>query len=434
MRTKTAIAIDHIAGTPLCWILNLITRFVGFLLKRNHNPPFQVKKILLVKLMGIGSIVQALPLIDGLSRRYPHCEMRMLCFPETEIFAQRLIPVSAVFTVDRRSLFKLGWTSLREIIAIIRWRPNLVLDLEYHSKFSSLLTTMTCALNRAGFFDVSTRFRDYLYTHLIYANPRRHIEDLYNHLGRVFGVEAFEPLENCSPLVRIDSQDESELGRFLENHSIDSEENLIVINANAGELCLERRWDAQNYATLAAQMAKVGTVLLVGSGSERNYVESLHNMVINDGALKVLNAAGALSFGAYLALLRRAAILITNDSGPMHLAAALGTYVVSLWGPGHPAKHGPRTTKHVQLWENVFCSPCLYITPEPPCRGNNICMKAITVRAVSEAVGKLVPQLSFPIAVETNKLNRVEQAGENLLPGIVLRNHLTPANSSMRKM
>ncbi len=402
MNIKTAISIDHLIGTPLCWILNIITHCVGLILKRDHKPPYHIKKILIIKLMGIGSIVQALPLIEGLSRRYPKADIRMLCFSETEIFTKHLTLVSEVFTVDNRSFLKLGWTALKKIITIIRWRPDLVLDLEYHSKFSSLLATMTCALNRACLFDAATRFRYYLYTHWIYANPRRHISDLYNHLGRIFCVESFKSLGDCAPYIRIGAIEEAEADRVLTQHSIDPRENIFIINVNAGELCLERRWPSQNFAALSEHMTKAGIVLLVGSHRERNYVESVRDLITNNAIrMKVHNFAGKLSFGAFLAILKQATIVITNDSGPMHLAALLDAHVVSLWGPGIPSAYEPRTPKHVPLWEDVFCSPCLYIVPEPPCGGNNICMQSLTVRKVLEAVYKQVPELSTQSDIQT---------------------------------
>ena len=121
MNVRFSRTIDRVVGTPLCWILNILTWSVGVVLRRRHAPPYAPERILVIKLMGVGSIVQALPLLDGLVRRYPGAELRMLCFPETEIFAKRLHPVAAVFTIDNRSLFTLARTSLTALVAIVRF-------------------------------------------------------------------------------------------------------------------------------------------------------------------------------------------------------------------------------------------------------------------------------------------------------------------------
>lgn len=419
MNVRAARAIDRIAGTPLCWILNLLTRAVGVVLRRRHEPPYQPRRILIIKLMGIGSIVQALPLLDGLAERFPDAEIRMLCFPETHVFARRLRSVASVFTIDNRSLVTLAVTTPRAMLAIFRWRPDLVIDLEMHSKFSSLLTTMTAALNRGGLFDVTTAFRNYLHTHLVYANPRQHISDLYCHLGRVFGVESFKPLQHCTGAVRIEPQEEQEAAAFVQKHA--SHAALLLVNANAGELCLERRWPPENFAAVAAELSKVGTVVLVGSAGERNHVESVRAR-IPDAAIRaaVLNAAGTLSFGGYLALLKQSHLVITNDSGPMHLAAVLGAPVVSLWGPGEPSTYEPRTPRHVAVSEHVFCSPCLYITHQPPCAGNNICMTTLPVGRVLDAARRLVPELFVGVATFGNPGSGTRPSDETL-PGLVLR-------------
>lgn len=415
MRVGLARAIDRVVGTPLCWALNVITWAVGVLIRRPHAPPFAPRRILVIKLMGVGSIVQALPLLDGLARRFPDAEIRMLCFPETEIFARRLHPVRDVQTIDNRSLWSLAWTSLRAVVSMLRWRPELVFDLEFHAKFSSVLTTLTAAANRGGLFDVTTAFRNRLHTHLVYANPRQHIADLYSHLGRVFGVESFKALRACADVVRISEAEDAEAARYVDAHA--SGERLLLINVNAGELCLERRWPADRFALLATALSDVGRVLLVGSPGERAHVEGVRALVAAPAKERVVNAAGALSFGAFLALLRRADLVVTNDTGPMHLAAVLGAPVVSLWGPGEPATYEPRTPNHLAISEHVFCSPCLYITHRPPCGGDNICMQTISVERVLEAARSLAPDLGIPHA----RLPVLASAAGGALPGLVAR-------------
>ena len=416
MNVRFSRAIDRVVGTPLCWMLNVLTWSVGVVLRRPHAPPYAPKRILVIKLMGVGSIVQALPLLDGLAGRYPGAELRMLCFPETEIFAKRLHPVASVFTIDNRSLLALARTSLTALVAILQWRPDLVLDLEFHSKFSSLLTTITAAPNRGGLFDVTTAFRNRLHTHLVYANPRQHICDLYCHLGRAFGVESFKSLADCAGYIRIQPGEEDEASRFVATHS--PHRPILLVNANAGELCLERRWPSDRFAVLAAGLVDSGTVMLVGSPAERDHVESIRQLIPDEGTrAKVLNSAGALSFGGYLALLKRAALMVTNDSGPMHLAAVLGAPVVSLWGPGESATYEPRTPRHVAVSEHVFCSPCLYITHQPPCGGENICMTSMPVGRVLDAARALVPALS----IAPSPVVPLRRAAGDSLPGLVLR-------------
>lgn len=127
----------------------------------------------------------------------------------------------------------------------------------------------------------------------------------------------------------------------------------------------------------------------------------------------VINLAGATSLGGLLALLQRAKLLVTNDSGPMHLADALGTKIVSLWGPSSPQSYGNWSPRHRMIYRNVYCSPCLLLVDKPPCQGDNQCMKGIRVREVAEAALSVLGQ-SMPsgLAVpEPQTALRGEQLG-----------------------
>lgn len=396
MKTKNALTIDHLVGIPLCWTMNFAARLLGRILRRDHQPPFHPKRILFIKLMGAGSVVQALPSMQGLAEHYPDAEVRMLCFPETRGIASRIPFVRHIYTIEKTSIISLGLTSLRALLQIARWRPDLVLDLEYRSKFSSLLSSMTLALNRGGLFDVSTRFRSHLYTHLVYANPRQHVAELYIQLARVFGAETFENLEQSMKVLRIDAKDEEEVDALTVQHQIAAGTPLLVINANAGDLCLERRWPMDRFGQVAQALSSHGQVLLVGAKQEHAYVDEVMRTVPADTGRPALNVAGNLSFGGFLALLRRSALVITNDTGPMHMAAGLGAPTVSLWGPGSPHHYEPRVARHRALWAGIFCSPCLYVTDVPPCYGNNVCMQSITVEAVLNAAAEVAPELGIP--------------------------------------
>jgi ADP-heptose:LPS heptosyltransferase len=99
------------------------------------------------------------------------------------------------------------------------------------------------------------------------------------------------------------------------------------------------------------------------------------------------------SLDDFLASFERMAVFVTNDSGPMHLAAAQGAPLVSLWGPGRPEFYAPRVARHEIIYEAYPCSPCLYMftTFEGVwCRHEGWCMQAIAARKVMTAIEKLI--------------------------------------------
>jgi hypothetical protein len=105
---------------------------------------------------------------------------------------------------------------------------------------------------------------------------------------------------------------------------------------------------------------------------------------------QVHNLAGEISLGALFALIDQALCVITNDTGPMHVAWALATPSVCLFGPGDPNHYGWDGADVEILYKRLYCSPCLYEVDVPPCQGNNVCMQRISVDEVMEAVDRIL--------------------------------------------
>jgi ADP-heptose:LPS heptosyltransferase len=189
---------------------------------------------------------------------------------------------------------------------------------------------------------------------------------------------------------------------------------LVVLNPNASDLMIERRWPLENFQELALELKKSANLVTVGSASERNYVSALESV-------GVLNLAGKLSLGALLVLLKKCDLLVTNDTGPMHFAWALGTPTVSLFGPVDPKHYGMRAGNIRILYKPIYCSPCVHEVDEPPCGGNNVCMQRISVTEALDASLRLLrgemsstPEAarteSFFLSQDRRALGRIERA------------------------
>jgi ADP-heptose:LPS heptosyltransferase len=175
---------------------------------------------------------------------------------------------------------------------------------------------------------------------------------------------------------------------------------LLLVNPNASDLCLERRWPGERFVEVLSQLLDQMENLHVafsGSPAERPYVSTLHFQLSRYGE-RVRNLAGELSLGGLLALLERTDCFLTNDSGPMHMGFALGLPTVALFGPGHPLHYAAHSepTKTVVLYESIICSPCLYHSDFPPCGGDNQCMKLVEPVSVVKACLALLLHLETP--------------------------------------
>lgn len=384
--------LDSTLGGPLCALLNVAARVLGVVLHRDHSLREAPRRVLVIKLLGLGSIIHATPLLRAIKEKHPACVLSFLCFREVEGLVRRLPEVDEVLALDDRTYWRLLVTVLGFLAHTWRRRPDLVIDLEVYSKFSTILSTLTAARDRAGYYFITTRFRRGIYTHLVYYNRLRHVQEAYRQLGRALGLE---PAVGRPPAPRVEREEAEAADRWLAQWQRGGRK-LLLVNVNAGDLCLERRWEPEKFASVMACFAARDEVLVVMTGSpeEAEYTESVRRLVPPAEGERIVNAAGKLSFGEYLALLERADLLLTNDTGPLHLAAAFDTPTVSLWGPGLPESYRPLGDQHRVLCEAVYCSPCIYWVEEPPCAGDNVCMKRLGWRRVAaEVAGALGVEL-----------------------------------------
>jgi len=215
------------------------------------------------------------------------------------------------------------------------------------------------------------------------------VRRLYLQLGRVAGVPPNQP-DMIGP-IQIDEADRLGAHRALsQTPEWQIAKPYIVINPNASDLLLERRWpDAYVIETITRLMSLGHQVVLIGAKNERAYVQTLMDRLSSELRQRVANIAGLLTLGELFAVLDRSACILTNDSGPMHMAIALERPTVCLFGPASPEHYGQELPNVTIFYDQVFCSPCLYEADQPPCNGNNVCMQRIKPGRVIESVLRL---------------------------------------------
>jgi lipopolysaccharide heptosyltransferase II len=157
-----------------------------------------------------------------------------------------------------------------------------------------------------------------------------------------------------------DEHEEARAAALLERHGIGEDDIFVVLNPNAGELSLERRWPAANFIELARRWIERERwpVVLIGSASERAYTQGICDRVASP---RCVNLAGELGTGELVALFARSSIVVSNDSGPMHLAAAIGAPTLGLFGPETPVMYGPLGLRARALYRPPACSPCINV-------------------------------------------------------------------------
>ncbi len=353
--------IDRVVGPVICSFLTFFDKIFS-LFSSNRDNKNIVKKILLIKFWGMGSIILVMPAIKKIKEFYPHGEIHFLTLSRNKellesyaniISKKHLLNIDTNFTQVIINILKLLFKLRKEEFEVI-------VDLEFFTSFSAIVTYLIHAKVRAGFFAWEA-WRGFLHNVTVPFNRYWHVKKNFENLiFRTIGIEntedlPLEPPQVCFSLLSQDNQMLSEEIKNLIN------KDYICVNVNTGELALERRWPKENYINLCKKILQKYDVILVfiGSKSEREYVESVIKEINEKNKIK--NLAGKTNFSCLVQLLKDSKLLITNDSGPLHLAAALNVPTLSFFGPETPVLYGPLGDNHVLFFKNIDCSPCINV-------------------------------------------------------------------------
>ncbi len=384
MRTRSLIRFDLLVGLPLCMLAFLLTLPVRALpsLRRLDAP---VRRILVVKLLGMGSVLLATPLLRRLRAAYPEARITFMAFDSNAELVRRLSCVDEVVIVPRARLLGLLAAAPALLLRLRAARYDVALDLEFYSRVSNLITWASGARRRIGFF-VRARWRGSLLTDPVYFNPTLPYGRAVLALLKPLGLPVDGEQELLAPTVTA-AEAEGALLR-LQALGLPASGTIVAVNVNASDLCYERRWPPERYARLverfAGEIAAVDAFAFIGAAAETEIVRSVIEQVHPGVRALCLDLSGKTSLADLTVLLQHSALLVTNDSGPLHLAAALGQPTVSLFGPETPALYGPVGDNHLVFYSGHWCSPCLsvYNAKIAMCHGENECMRRITLDEV----------------------------------------------------
>lgn len=344
--------VDRRAG-PLALVASRVYRVADMLVRgrpqRAMPDANSVERILAVKLWGIGSLVQALPSFRALQARFPNARLDLLTIRGNQRLFDGQNLFERIWTLDVSSsqrflpeVYKL-WRTLR------RERYDLLLNFEGYASFSAILSSMSGAQCTVGYGTRKIR-------HATLETPFRqgtHIAEVYADLTQAVGAVP----ESLTPRLRITPEGETFRAGWRSQFGVGADEPVIGMNINAGPISLARRWPAERYVALGKRLAaELGTrIVLIGSPDESAAVGPVAQAI---GPVAV-DLSGKSSLAQLLGLMTDLDLLVTNDSGPLHLAVATGTPTVSFFGPETPILYGPRGPEHEVLYLGLPCSPCL---------------------------------------------------------------------------
>ncbi len=352
-------------------------------------PMEQVQRILIIKPSSIGDVVNALPFLSSLRQRYPDRHIAWLVEEEAADLLLGHPLLDRIIVSGRRRWGRAvrtpfrGSTALREITALIaelrQGRYDLVVDLQGLLK-SALTVVCTGARYRVGLAG-SREGSGRVLTHVVPLPPGPlHAVDRYLEAARFLGADP----QSKAFVFPSRPEDGARAEALLAEADVTPDKPVIALNSQAR--WSTKLWGEERFARVGEALARRhgARILVIGSSSDLPSVRRLASYM----NLAPFVAAGRTDLKVLIALLRRIDLLVTVDSGPMHLAAALGTPLVALFGATDPRLIGPYGGDGVVLRVPLPCSPC----SKRRCQieADRLCMRSISVEEVTEAASALL--------------------------------------------
>jgi ADP-heptose:LPS heptosyltransferase len=294
----------------------------------------------------------------------------------TVLAEQRNAGVFAL-TPDVDKLFR--YDRPRELLQALRCRYDVVIDTEQWHHHSAVVARFVTAPLKIG-FDTNDRRR--MFTQTVPYSHDDYESVSFARLLPALGIEA-GCVELAAPFLSLPGSAINKAAELLE--PLNGQPFVALF---PGASIHERRWGAERFRRAGELLSVFGIVMVVVGGKE----DQLQGDVIAAGGLG-LNLAGSTSLSETAAVIQQSAMLLSGDSGVLHIAVGLGTPTVSLFGPGRAKKWAPQGDQHLVINKGLPCSPCTTFGTTPSCLIHAQCMRDITVDEVVTAVTVLLTSI-----------------------------------------
>lgn len=324
------------------------------------------KKILLIKPSALGDIVHTLPVLHAIKSAFPSAEIHWVVASGFQEFLQDHPLITRVWPINKNLWKKANriFHTVGELRSLSRqWVEegfDVAIDLQGLFR-SGVLSWLSGAPVRIGFSE-AREGSSFFYTHKVQGGRDIHAVTRYLRIAAFLGVRTdsikfpLAPLPSSLP------------------SSIEISPPYAVIAPSAGKEA--NRWPAERFGELARRLPIKSIV--VSSGSDADIAQK----VVEASGGKAVSAAGMTTIKELAVLIKGARYLVCNDTGPMHIAAALDVPVFAIFGPANPARTGPYGSIHHVIREDIPCSPCYR---KGKCKDWK-CLHAITVERVLEQI------------------------------------------------
>lgn len=341
-----------------------------------------INKILVIFMGGIGNMIMFTPALVALRKKFPSAKIILLCSP---LHGDKIVDgshlVDEILILSKWKLKRIsGWLDLFRLIRRLQ-----------REKIDLSITGTRLDPVKWGIFTRIIRARYRLgegkkfYNLPVREDPKMHEVDANLNLLKPLGIKVKEP----EFYIHIAEEDQKFVREFFAKHFRDKDRINIALHPGGGEKIAPKRWPAERFARLIDLISSRYRCNFVIMGGDNEL--DIAKEVAKKASAPVIMAVGG-TLGQAAELLRHCNIFLGNDTGLMHIAEAVGTPVVALFGPTAYYHFGPYGRQHEIIRKNLPCSPCYNYKPVS-CEHRQ-CLLNITSEEVAEVLGRKIEEIS----------------------------------------
>ena len=361
--------VDNYVGRMGIAVLRPLAMLLGAVLRRNHDLVVD-NEVVWIKMLGGGSLLLAMPTLLGFRRAHPRVRMVLITTPGVKPFADLIGVFDEYRIIDNRGALAL----LRTAAGALRrtMRADCIIDLEVHSRLTTVFTTLTMARNRVSFWMEDIFWRRGLASHLVFFNGSSGSFYFYDRIADLFDTE-IASREACRTALMSACAVPATTSRVA---------GQVCVGFACSELGQERMLDAHHWVQVFRSHLRPEhrVFQFLGGPGDRARADAIIAAVkLEFPQLTLRNSCGERTLAQSVEVIVESPEFWGIDSGLLHVARIAGSRCVSFWGPTDPSTRlrdswGIDESIH---YRKIACSPCVHTTEEPPCRGDNRCIQGL---------------------------------------------------------
>ena len=384
--------IDRYVGTPLVLLLagwEWVLRLFSPKRRRQGRDLSAPRRIAIIKTVAIGDVVQALPTIKAIRERFPEAHLTLITTPRVKEVVEGLPFVDEILYYDvfgRHS----GIGGVARFAGELRRHAfDMWVELEHYYRFTTVLGYLSGAKVRVG-FDIPEQVRRHLFTITApYPTDKHELESFFA-IATALGASA----EAMAPIpIPVSEEDRTRTREWLARASsvlpeAQRNQGIVLFHTTTSPVSIGRRWPSDRWVELANRVTeRYGlTVVLTGAPEEVPDLEALAARM----KYPTFIAAGELSLRQFSVLAGAAQLMVSVDTGPLHVAAATGVPIVAMFGPSDLRKWRPYGPGNIAVSAGLECSPCTtHYLGKISLKTCDDCMRGISVEDVLDAIDSL---------------------------------------------